>query len=69
MFMKTLKYEELFRSEYRDLREAHLSIREFLEKNLQRKAASLRARLCAASGIRSQSGSTTKEAATRRLSA
>jgi putative transposase len=31
-FMKTLKYEEVFRSEYRDLREAHLSIREFLEK-------------------------------------
>jgi putative transposase len=31
-FMKTLKYEELFRSEYRDVREAHLSIREFLEK-------------------------------------
>ena len=31
-FMKTLKYEELFRGEYRDLQEAHLSIREFLEK-------------------------------------
>jgi putative transposase len=31
-FMKTLKYEEVFRSEYRDLHEAHLSIREFLEK-------------------------------------
>lgn len=31
-FMKTLKYEEVFRSEYRDLQEAHLSIREFLEK-------------------------------------
>jgi putative transposase len=31
-FMKTLKYEEVFRSEYRDLREAHLSIRDFLEK-------------------------------------
>jgi putative transposase len=31
-FMKTLKYEEVFRNEYRDLQEAHLSIREFLEK-------------------------------------
>lgn len=31
-FMKTLKYEEVFRSEYRDLQEAHMSIREFLEK-------------------------------------
>ncbi len=32
--MKTLKYEEVFRSEYRDLPEAHRSIREFLEKDL-----------------------------------
>ncbi len=31
-FMKTLKYEEVFRSEYRDLKEAHRLIREFLEK-------------------------------------
>jgi putative transposase len=31
-FMKTLKYEEVFRSEYRDLYEAQRSIREFLEK-------------------------------------
>lgn len=31
-FMKTLKYEEVFRSEYRDLQEAHRSIREFLEE-------------------------------------
>jgi putative transposase len=31
-FMKTLKYEELLRNEYRDLAEAHASIREFLEK-------------------------------------
>ncbi|MGI9070286.1 MAG: hypothetical protein ACR2JB_02880 [Bryobacteraceae bacterium] len=30
--METLKYEEVFRSEYRDLQEAHLSLREFLEK-------------------------------------
>jgi transposase InsO family protein len=31
-FMKTLKYEEILRSEYRDLAEARASIREFLEK-------------------------------------
>jgi transposase InsO family protein len=37
-FMKTLKYEEVFRSDYRDLQDAHLSIRDFLEKiyNAQR---------------------------------
>jgi transposase InsO family protein len=31
-FMKTLKYEEVHRNEYRDLTEARTSIREFLEK-------------------------------------
>ena len=31
-FMKTLKYEEVFRNEYRDLAEAHRSIQRFLEK-------------------------------------
>ena len=31
-FMKTLKYEEVLRNEYRDLAEAHASIHEFLEK-------------------------------------
>jgi transposase InsO family protein len=31
-FMKTLKYEEVHRSDYRDLAEARASIREFLEK-------------------------------------
>jgi putative transposase len=31
-FMKTLKYEEVLRTEYRDLPEARASIREFLEK-------------------------------------
>src|SRR5450432_1109732 len=31
-FMKTLKYEEVLRSEYRNLAEARASIREFLEK-------------------------------------
>jgi len=31
-FMKTLKYEEVYRQEYRDLAEARVSIRAFLEK-------------------------------------
>jgi len=31
-FMKTLKYEEVLRNEYRDLAEARASVREFLEK-------------------------------------
>lgn len=30
--MKTLKYEEVLRNEYRDLADARASIREFLEK-------------------------------------
>jgi putative transposase len=36
-FMKTLKYEEVFRNEYRDLAEARASIREFVEKIYNRK--------------------------------
>ena len=31
-FMKTLKYEEVYRNEYRDFGEAHARIREFLER-------------------------------------
>ena len=31
-FMKTLKYEEVYRTEYRDLGEAHASIGEFIER-------------------------------------
>jgi transposase InsO family protein len=31
-FMKTLQYEQVHRNEYRDLAEAHATIREFLEK-------------------------------------
>jgi len=36
-FMKTLKYEEVLRNEYRDLAEARASIHEFLEKVYNRK--------------------------------
>jgi transposase InsO family protein len=31
-FMKTLKYEEVYRNDYRDMREACASIGEFLER-------------------------------------
>jgi putative transposase len=31
-FIKTLKYEEVYRNEYRDFQEARISIREFLER-------------------------------------
>ena len=36
-FMKTLKYEEVHRNEYRDLGEARAAIHEFLEKVYNRK--------------------------------
>lgn len=36
-FMKTLKYEEVYRMEYRDLTEAQASMKEFLEKIYNRK--------------------------------
>jgi putative transposase len=36
-FMKTLKYEEVYRNDYRDFHEAHASIGEFLERVYNRK--------------------------------
>ena len=39
-FMKTLKYEEVYRQDYRDLADAHASIRAIHRKNLQRQASS-----------------------------
>jgi putative transposase len=33
-FMKTLKYEEVYRQEYRDLAEAHASVAQFIEKSI-----------------------------------
>jgi putative transposase len=46
-FIKTLKYEEVYRTEYRNLEEAMASIKEFLEKIYNRK------RLHSALGYRS----------------
>jgi putative transposase len=36
-FIKTLKYEEVYRQEYRDLAEARVSIGRFLEKTYNQK--------------------------------
>ncbi len=63
-FMKTLKYEEVLRNEYRDLAEARASIREFLEKVYNQK------RLHSALGYLppAEFERNHKEAATRQLS-
>jgi len=67
-FMKTLKYEEVHRNEYRDLAEARSAIREFLEKIYNQK------RLHSALGYRPPAefetnlAAQTTEAAARQLS-
>jgi transposase InsO family protein len=63
-FMKTLKYEEVLRNEYRDLADARASIREFLEKVYNHK------RLHSALGYLppAEFEANQKEAAARRLS-
>ena len=45
--MKTLKYEEVYRQEYRDLADALRSLRHFLEKVYNEKTAALVFRLFA----------------------
>src|SRR5438045_7906654 len=63
-FMKTLKYEEVLRNEYRDLADARASIREFLEKIYNQK------RLHSALGYMppARFEANQKDAATRQLS-
>jgi putative transposase len=65
-FMKTLKYEEVLRNEYRDLAEARTSIRQFLEKIYNQK------RLHSALGYlpptEFERTTSNKDAAARRLS-
>jgi putative transposase len=67
-FMKTLKYEEVFRSEYRDLQEAHRSIREFLDEIYNEKR--LHSALGYVPPVEFEANRTPQqnEAATRRLS-
>ena len=68
-FIKTLKYEEVFRSDYRDLHEAQLSIRDFLETiyNAQRLHSALG--YVPPAEFEAHLALQHKEAATRRLSA
>jgi putative transposase len=68
-FMKTLKYEEVFRSEYRDLHEAHLSIREFLEKIYNEKRLHSALGYVPPTEFEANLATPQKEAAARRLSA
>jgi putative transposase len=67
-FMKTLKYEEVFRSEYRDLQEAHLSIREFLEKIYNEKRLHSALGYVPPTEFETNLAAQQSEAATRRLS-
>jgi putative transposase len=68
-FMKTLKYEEVFRSEYRDLHEAHLSIREFLEKIYNEKRLHSALGYVPPTEFEANLAAQQKEAAARHLSA
>ncbi len=51
-FMKTLKYEEVLRNEYRDLAEALASIPEFLEKVYNQKCLHSLSVICRRSSSR-----------------
>ena len=68
-FMKTLKYEEVHRNEYRNLAEARAAIHEFLEKVYNRKRLhSALGYLPPAEFERNLAASNNKEAASRQLS-
>jgi putative transposase len=67
-FMKTLKYEEVHRSEYRDLADAKSAIHEFLEKVYNRKRLHSALGYLPPAEFEANLASQQKEAATRRLS-
>jgi len=67
-FMKTLKYEEVYRNEYRDLVEARASIGEFLEKVYNQKRLHSALGYVPPAEFEAQLTAQTVEAATRQLS-
>jgi putative transposase len=66
-FMKTLKYEEVHRNEYRDLVEAKAAIHEFLEKVYNQKRLHSALGYVPPAEFEAKLASQQKEAATRRL--
>jgi putative transposase len=66
-FMKTLKYEEVHRNEYRDLAEAKAAIGEFLEKVYNQKRLHSALGYLPPTEFEANLASQQKEAATRRL--
>lgn len=67
-FMKTLKYEEVYRNEYRDLAEARASIGEFLEKIYNQKRLHSALGYVPPAEFEAQRATQTVEAAARQLS-